>query len=185
MVTFTCSQCGQTRTGARQRCYVCTGTVLGQEAREQIRQTLTGVKHGPERRQANSEGPRKRTDNRRFDLAALTRGKASPKALPIGSTWENKEGRVWIKVAGHGRWHQDWKRRAHIVWETANGPIPHGRIIHHINQNEGDDALDNLLLLTRAEHLSIHSTPEKHRAAQLLGVAARKRNGTYKKKGVG
>ena len=72
-----------------------------------------------------------------------------------------------------------FRYRARVVWAAANGPIPAARLIHHRNEDPFDDRLDNLQMVTRAEHAAIHSTPERMRAAQLLGVAARKRNGTY------
>ena len=179
MVTFTCPKCGQGRTALRRRCYPCTVS-QSPASRERIRQSLKGVRHDEKRRLANSEGQKGRTDNRRFDLAALTRGKPSHNAKPLGAEYANKEGRVFIKVSERGKyWRQMWKRRAHMVWKAANGPVPRGRLLHHINGDCADDRLDNLQLVTRAEHARLHATPERQRAAQLLGVAARKRNGNY------
>lgn len=175
MVTFICPECNHERTGQRRRCYPCTVSHTP-DSRERIRQTLTGVKHSAERRKANSEGQKKRPDDKRFQLAAHMRTQPHPFAKPVGTLYTNPEGRVFVKVAEHGTWRQAWKRRAHIVWEKANGPVPKGYLIHHINEDEGDDCLENLQLVTRAEHMRLHLTSDKLRAAQLLGVAARKRN---------
>lgn len=45
----------------------------------------------------------------------------------------------------------------HIVWETANGPIPVGYELHHIDCNKHNNDLENLMLVTRSEHQRIHS----------------------------
>lgn len=35
-----------------------------------------------------------------------------------------------------------------LVWEEANGPIPEGMVIDHINQDKLDNSLDNLRCIT-------------------------------------
>ena len=43
------------------------------------------------------------------------------------------------------------------VWEQANGPIPEGLIVHHVNHDKRDNRLVNLALMTRAEHSAHHN----------------------------
>lgn len=43
-----------------------------------------------------------------------------------------------------------------LVWRAFRGDIPAGFEVHHINGDRGDNRLDNLMLLSRAGHLSLH-----------------------------
>jgi hypothetical protein len=45
----------------------------------------------------------------------------------------------------------------HFVWESVNGAIPEGYEIHHIDGDKHNNDIENLKLLTRAEHQKIHS----------------------------
>lgn len=75
---------------------------------------------------------------------------------PIGSLRlryrrREKKQRAWVKAA-EGR----WKLRAVIVWEETHGPVPRAHLIHHKDGNPLNDDPENLQLVTRAEHLSVH-----------------------------
>jgi hypothetical protein len=60
-----------------------------------------------------------------------------------------------------------------LVWTAAYGPIPPGRLIHHIDQDKYNNALDNLLCLTysEAKHQLVLTAPEKALAGCLTVVS--------------
>lgn len=48
-------------------------------------------------------------------------------------------------------------KRLHIyVWEKANGEVPDGYDIHHIDHNKDNNALENLACVPRSKHHSEH-----------------------------
>jgi hypothetical protein len=52
---------------------------------------------------------------------------------------------------------KDRQRLHRAVWESANGPVPEGYVIHHIDGNKGNNALENLEMVTKYEHTRIHA----------------------------
>lgn len=167
MITFTCPTCGEVRTAQRRRCYPCT-VRQSPESRERIRQSLTGVRHDDARRKANSDAQRRRTDSNRFDVSSLSKGRPAYNRKPVGST-RVSNGHTQVKCED-GK----WRYRSRVVWAEANGPIPRGRLIHHINENPHDDRLENLQMVTVAEHMRIHMlTNDKAKRLGAKGLASR------------
>lgn len=150
-------ECGSWKNWNAKRCWAC-----GNEVR---RRALLGVRHSAQRRRANSESHKGNVN--RFDLAALTRGKPSPRSKPVGSTRIGNR-HIQIKCAD-GK----WRYRARVVWESANGPIPDGFHIHHVNHDAFDDRLENLVLVTRSEHGKIHTSGRRGERLSASGLAAR------------
>ena len=49
-----------------------------------------------------------------------------------------------------------WQRKSCLVWEKANGPIPKGYAVVHMDGNRLNCALENLALLSRRELLALN-----------------------------
>lgn len=48
-------------------------------------------------------------------------------------------------------------KRLHIyIWEKHNGPVPAGYHIHHIDGDKDNNEIENLTMLSRFEHQSLH-----------------------------
>lgn len=43
------------------------------------------------------------------------------------------------------------------VWESVNGLVPSGYVIHHIDHNKENNSIENLILLTQKEHSRLHA----------------------------
>ncbi len=44
-----------------------------------------------------------------------------------------------------------------LVWAEANGPVPNGFDVHHVDEDRHNNNLDNLQPLTRSEHRLLHA----------------------------
>lgn len=73
-------------------------------------------------------------------------GNRPASALPVGSE-RNNDGIIEIKVAEP----HTWLSKHRLIWQQANGPVPAGSVIIFADQDRGNFALDNLLLVTRGE----------------------------------
>lgn len=74
---------------------------------------------------------------------------------PIGEVRTRKvrgHRRAFVKIAHPNK----WKLRAVKTWEDANGPVPKGKIVHHVDRDPLHDDIGNLECLTRAEHINEH-----------------------------
>ena len=55
------------------------------------------------------------------------------------------------------------KRLHRAVWEYYNGEIPEGYHVHHIDEDRGNNQIENLSLVPGVEHINHHAQSEKWR----------------------
>ena len=94
----------------------------------------------------------------------------------IRSFSRTNDQRAFVKVAEPNV----WRLRAHVVWESANGPIPDGLCIHHRDGDKLNDVPSNLEALTVAEHLDEHRPNYIERNIRALVTARKKRRWSTK-----
>lgn len=72
---------------------------------------------------------------------------------PVGSERIcSKEGYVMIKTEDG----QPWKLKHNVIWEKANGPIPKGSVLIFADGNKLNVVLDNLILISRRQLLTMN-----------------------------
>lgn len=49
-----------------------------------------------------------------------------------------------------------------LVWKAANGKIPKGWVVHHVNEVKNDNRLENLVALPSAMHDHLHKIQREH-----------------------
>lgn len=80
------------------------------------------------------------------------------------------------KFRRHRRINGIKKKSSHIVWHSVTGHWPVGdEIIHHINNDSTDDRIENLQLMSRAEHQSLHmaNCSEETKAKMRINMSKR------------
>jgi hypothetical protein len=113
-------------------------------------------------------------------------GHKSPHCLPVGSE-RCLSNTVLVKYSNRkGPRKMRWKSKHALIWERAHGKIPRGHVVIFADGNHWNFAIDNLLLVSRAElvtmnHLKLISTRKeitrtgKTLAGLKMAVAERKR----------
>ena len=77
--------------------------------------------------------------------------------MPVGSVTirhrkREKSPRAWIKIAEPNV----WRERARVVYENKLGPVPRGWVIHHIDRDPLNDRPENLIAMSRRDHVLEH-----------------------------
>ena len=77
---------------------------------------------------------------------------------PVGYERITKDGYIEVKIKmrpSHPDCNDNFKAKHRIVWEEANGPIPKGYKLTFLDGNKQNCSLENLALITNAEHLQM------------------------------
>src|SRR3990167_5004956 len=57
------------------------------------------------------------------------------------------DGYILVKIPGIG-----WVKEHKYIWEKANGTLPVGSVIHHINGEKDDNRIENLIAIPKKSH---------------------------------
>ena len=77
-------------------------------------------------------------------------------AKPMGYERINRDGYIEVKIAERPNritGEKNFKAKHHLVWEATNGKIPEGYIVIFLDGNALNCSIENLALVSRAEHL--------------------------------
>ncbi len=92
---------------------------------------------------------------------------------PIGHERITKDGYLQRKVTDTGSTKDDYVEVHRLVWEETHGSIPDSHIVLFKDGNKANIALDNLMLVSRADHavmnkLGLGSAPTESKTSALL-----------------
>ena len=84
------------------------------------------------------------------------KGQAPLNARPMGYEMVSSRGFIRVKVREHPvKGKGCFERKHRLVWEQAHGEIPEGYVITFLDGNPQNCALENLALISKAEHLNL------------------------------
>lgn len=78
---------------------------------------------------------------------------------PIGSTYVDKDGYLYVKVKEDGpRFGKEgkWQPYHNLIWISQNGEIPENHVIVFLDRNKRNFEIDNLQIVSRSELLIIN-----------------------------
>lgn len=75
--------------------------------------------------------------------------------LPINSERISKDGYVYVKVQD-GHLNKNWKLKHVLIWEQKNGPLPKGHAVIFGDGNNSNFDINNLILVTRRQLLTLN-----------------------------
>lgn len=87
----------------------------------------------------------------RIKSTQYKKGHISSNKKDVGTISHRNDGYVYVKVGD-----DDWEREHNLVWEKANGKIPKGYRVLHLDGNRSNNDLDNLILMSDTENVVIN-----------------------------
>ena len=121
---------------------------------------MRGFCYSPETRiqagERRSPGTEIKKGERLSPATEFQKGQAAHNKLPVGTVrmrieTNTRSPRAWIKVND-----RSWQKRAVVVWEALNGPLPRGWVVHHKDRDTLNDDPSNLEGLNRRDHAEEH-----------------------------
>ena len=151
----TCTQCGQRRHNASKR-DVCTSCATVCHCGCKKDRRAKECQSCGKRNSALAQWQKPGIEKRRLNMAiANAKFRRYWQDISLDSSWQVRcDGRHWLTY-----WRDDTKHtvyRYQWVWIQAHGAIPSGVVVHHKNHDSTDDRLENLELMTRADHNRLH-----------------------------
>ncbi len=90
---------------------------------------------------------------------SFRKGDVPPNRQPLGTERIcSKDGYIQIKIAETNPYTgapTRYKNKQQVVWEREHGPVPKGMVVRLIDGDKTNCAPENLLLISRAEHLRL------------------------------
>lgn len=100
-------------------------------------------------------------------------GHLPAQTLPIGTEKKLSDGYIWVKVDDQpqAKKNVNWKQKQRLIWEQANGPIPDGMFVTFLDGNRENFSLNNLALITRAEHARLNQSGLRSEDPEITAAA--------------
>jgi hypothetical protein len=81
------------------------------------------------------------------------KGGKPPNTMPLGSERITADGYVEVKISEKsGPPNNRWKGKHILIWEKEHGPVPKGYVVIFLDGDRRNFNLNNLLMISRAEH---------------------------------
>ena len=100
---------------------------------------------------------------------------------PVGAERVSKDGILYRKVSDTGDKKQDWRAVHVLIWEAENGPLPDGWVVVFKDKDRQNFAPDNLLALSKQDHMRRNSITRYPREVHAMAVKIGRFVGKLKK----
>lgn len=89
---------------------------------------------------------------------------------PVGAERVSKDGILYRKVSDTGVRKTDWRQVHVLIWEAENGPLPDGWLVVFKDKDRQNFAPDNLLALSKQDHMRRNSITRYPREVHAMAV---------------
>lgn len=86
------------------------------------------------------------------------KGHSPHNRVPFGTERITRDGYIEVKLPGinpHTEFDGVWKAKHYVLWEEKNGKVKDGHILRFIDGDKRNCVLENLMMISRAEHLQL------------------------------